>query len=184
MTDHNVEKKPGSFAILRQHYHETRPDHHPVPVVLPLVIVTGLAVVAFFLLDARAASMYDAWPDWVRNPARLVTDLGKSWWIITGSVIVIVSGIVLRRVASDESRQRLAAQAIAMGSYVLASVAISGLISNIIKRAIGRPRPEMFGDQGLFTFNPFMRDSAFESFPSGHATTDGAFWTALAMISL
>jgi len=61
-------------------------------------------------------------------------------------------------------------------------VALSGLISNIVKRAIGRPRPELFGDQGLFSFNPFMHNSDYESFPSGHATTDGAFWTALALL--
>jgi len=182
LTDHDVEKKPGPFAAMRQHYHETKPDHRPVPVVLPLLVVTALAVAAYILLDAHAASMYDAWPDWVRKPARFLTDLGKSWWIITGSVIIIITGIVLRLLPSDEARHRLAAQAIAMGSYVLASVAISGLISNIIKRAIGRPRPEMAGDHGLFTLNPFMRDSAFESFPSGHATTDGAFWTALALL--
>ena len=182
MTDHNVEKKPGPFAAMRQHYRDTRPNHHPVPVVLPLVIVTVLALAAYFLVDADAASMYDAWPDWVRKPARFLTDLGKSWWIITGSVIIIIAGIVLRLRASDQARRRFAAQAIAMASYVLITVAISGLISNIIKRAIGRPRPEMFGDHGLFTLNPFMRDSAYESFPSGHATTDGAFWTALALL--
>lgn len=167
---------------MRQHYRDTKPDHRPVPVILPLLIVTALAVAAYFLLDAQAASMYDAWPDWVRKPARFFTDLGKSWWIITGSVIVIIAGILLRQFSSDEARQRVGAQAIAMASYVLVSVALSGLISNLVKRAIGRPRPEMFGDHGLFSFNPFAHDSAFESFPSGHATTDGAFWTALALL--
>ncbi|UVC08433.1 phosphatase PAP2 family protein [Rhizobium sp. TH2] len=182
MTDHGVEKKPGPFAALRQHYRDTRPDHRPVPVVLPLLVVTALAVAAYLLLDPHAASMYDAWPDWVRKPARFFTDLGKSWWIITGSVVVIIAGILLRQFSSNEGRRRLGAQVIAMATYVLASVAISGLISNLVKRAIGRPRPEMFGDHGLFTLNPFAHDSAFESFPSGHATTDGAFWTALALL--
>jgi membrane-associated phospholipid phosphatase len=69
-----------------------------------------------------------------------------------------------------------------MASYVLISVSIAGLISNLFKRAIGRPRPELFGDHGLFSFNPFMHDSDFESFPSGHATTCGALWTALALL--
>ncbi|CAN7640049.1 phosphatase PAP2 family protein [Rhizobium sp. LjRoot254] len=182
MTDHGVEKKPGPFAAMRRHYRDTRPDHRPVPVVLPLLVVTALAVAAYFLLDAYAASMYDAWPDWMRKPARFFTDLGKSWWIITGSVIVIIAGILMLRFSSDKAHRRLGAQAIAMASYVLVSVAISGLISNLVKRAIGRPRPEMFGDHGLFSLNPFAHDSALESFPSGHATTDGAFWTALALL--
>ena len=69
-----------------------------------------------------------------------------------------------------------------MASYVLISVSIAGLIANLFKRAIGRPRPELFGDHGLFSFNPFMHNSDYESFPSGHATTDGAFWAALALL--
>jgi undecaprenyl-diphosphatase len=182
LTDHGVEKKPGPFAAMRQHYRNTRPDHRPVPVVLPLVVVTVLAVAAYFLLDSHAAGMYETWPDWVRKPARFLTDLGKSWWIITGSVITIIAGILLRQFSIDDTRRRIGAQAIAMASYVLISVAISGLISNLVKRAIGRPRPELFGDHGLFSLNPFMHDSAYESFPSGHATTDGAFWTALALL--
>jgi len=97
-------------------------------------------------------------------------------------VLIIVAGILLRQFSTEEHRKRLGAQAIAMASYVLISVAISGLISNIVKRAIGRPRPELFGDHGLFSFNPFMHNSDYESFPSGHATTDGAFWTALALL--
>jgi membrane-associated phospholipid phosphatase len=182
LTDHGAEKKPGPFAAMRQHYRDTRQDHRPVPVVLPLLIVTALAVVAYFLLDAHVASMYDAWPDWLRKPARFLTDLGKSWWIVTGAIIIILAGILLRRFSTVEARRRWAAEAIAIASYVLASVAIAGLISNLIKRAIGRPRPEMFGDHGLFSFNPFAHASEFESFPSGHATTAGAFWTALALL--
>jgi len=177
-----VEKKRGPFAAMRRHYHETRPDHRPVPVVLPLVVVTAMAVAAYLLLDPHAATMYDAWPDWLRIPSRFLTDLGKSWWIITGTILIIVAGIVLHRLADSTRIRRLSRQAIHMASYVLITVAISGLTVNIVKRAIGRPRPEQFGEHGLFTFNPFAHDSDFESFPSGHATTCGALWTALALL--
>ena len=182
MTDHKVERKPGPFAALRQHYRDTKPDHRPVPVILPLVAVTVLALVAYFLLDARAAALHANWPVWIEEPARFLTDLGKSWWIITGSVLIIIAGILTHRFATEDHRRRLGAQAIGMASYVLISVAVSGLISNLVKRAIGRPRPELVGDHGLFSFNPFMHNSDYESFPSGHATTDGAFWTALALL--
>lgn len=182
MTIEKHDEKIGPFAAMRRHYHETRSDHQPVPVVMPLLIVTALALSAYFLLDAHAGAMHDAWPDWLYRPARFLTDLGKSWWIITGTVIIIVAGIVLRQISGNVARRRFAAQAIGMASYVLISVSIAGLLANLAKRAIGRPRPELFGEHGLFTFNPFMHDSAYESFPSGHATTDGAFWTALALL--
>ena len=182
MTVEKTEPKSGLFAAMRRHYHETRPDHRPVPKALPLVVITVLGVAAFFLLDARAAGMAGIWPDWVRQPAAFLTDLGKSAWIITATVLIILGGIVIRSISASEVWRRHGAQAIGMASYVLISVSIAGLISNLFKRAIGRPRPELFGDHGLFSFNPFMHDSDYESFPSGHATTCGALWTALALL--
>ena len=182
MTVEKTEPKSGPFAALRRHYRETRPDHRPVPKILPLVVITILGVAAFFLLDVRAAGMHGAWPDWIRQPSLFLTDLGKSWWIITGTVLIIIAGTLLHRFSGNDDRRKLGVGAIHGASYVLISVAVSGLISNVIKRAIGRPRPELFGDQGLFSFNPFVHNSDFESFPSGHATTCGALWTALALL--
>jgi membrane-associated phospholipid phosphatase len=40
----------------------------------------------------------------------------------------------------------------------------------------------MYADHGLFSVHPFAHDSSFESFPSGHATTNGAFWAAMALL--
>ena len=182
MTVNKPEQKSGLFAAMRQHYRDTKPDHRPVPVILPLVVITALAVAAYFFLDARAAAMDGNWPAWIVRPARFLTDLGKSWWIISGTVLIIISGIVVRRFSADQRLKRLGAQAIGMALYVLISVSVAGLITNVFKRAIGRPRPELFGDHGLFSFNPFMHNSDYESFPSGHATTDGAFWAALALL--
>lgn len=182
MTVEKSEPKSGPFVALRRHYCETRPNHGPVPKVLPLLLITVLGVAAFYFLDARAAAMHGTWPGWIRQPSLFLTDLGKSWWIITGTVLIIIAGILVHRLSARENWRRLGAQAICVASYVLISVAVSGLISNIIKRAIGRPRPELFGDQGLFSFNPFVHNSDFESFPSGHATTCGALWTALALL--
>jgi len=182
LTVENTEPKSGPFAAMRRHYHETRPDHRPVPKMLPMIVITVLGIAAFYFLDAQAAAMHGIWPDWIRQPSRFLTDLGKSWWIITGTVAIIIGGILMRRLSAEDRWRRLGAQAIAMASYVLLSVAVAGLIANIFKRLIGRPRPELFGDHGLFSFNPFMHNSDFESFPSGHATTCGALWTALALL--
>jgi membrane-associated phospholipid phosphatase len=149
---------------------------------LPLIIITVLAAAAFYFLDAQVAAMRGLWPDWIRLPSAFLTDLGKSWWIITGTVLIIIGGVLIHRFSGEEARRRFGTGAIHVASYVLIVVAVSGLISNLVKRVIGRPRPELFGDQGLFSFNPFMHNSDFESFPSGHATTSGAFWTALALL--
>lgn len=182
MTVENSEPKSGPFAAMRHHYRETRPDHRPVPKAMPLIIITALGLVAFFLIDARAAGMAHSWPDWLRQPAILLTDLGKSWWIVAIAVPVMVGGALAYRYSNRETWRGYGARAIGMASYVVISVLLAGAISNLFKRAIGRPRPELFDGHGLFSFNPFMHNSDYESFPSGHATTCGALWTALALL--
>jgi membrane-associated phospholipid phosphatase len=69
-----------------------------------------------------------------------------------------------------------------IGAYLFTTVVFSGLLANLLKRAIGRARPDHFHDYGIFSFTPFSGHSAFESFPSGHSTTVGAFFAAFALL--
>ena len=52
-------------------------------------------------------------------------------------------------------------------SYLL----LVGLITQIIKHLIGRPRPNHSQLDGSFEFNFFATESSFHSFPSGHSST-------------
>ena len=52
------------------------------------------------------------------------------------------------------------------------AIVLSNIITNILKTAVGRARPNM--DAGAHSFHPF---SGSRSFPSGHATTVFAFTT-------
>lgn len=182
MTVDRTEAKSGLFAAMRRYYRRTRPSHGPVPKILPVVVVGMLAAAAYLLLDAPAAEMRGHWPGWLARPSRLLTDLGKSGWIIGGTLAIIAIGALVRRFSGVEERRRLGVTAIQTAGYIFLSVAGSGLISNILKRAIGRPRPVLFSDDGLFSLHPFSNSFNYESFPSGHATTCGAFWAALALL--
>lgn len=182
MTGHGAPKRPDSFAAMRRHYRDTKRDHRPVPVIVPLLVVTALALWAYALLDPFVASMAHSWPAVLRIPARAVTDFAKSGWILYWSAAIILAGAAVYHLSTHKTRRHVAAQAIQIASYIFISVAMSGLIANLVKRAIGRPRPEMFDDHGVFSVNPFMHDSDFESFPSGHATTAGALSMALALL--
>ena len=46
-----------------------------------------------------------------------------------------------------------------------------GLITQIIKHLIGRPRPNHSQLDGVFEFNFFTTESSFHSIPSGHSST-------------
>jgi undecaprenyl-diphosphatase len=177
-----TEKKTGRFHRYREHYHATRSEHRPVPVLYPFLAIAILAAIAFLFLDPLAAGQYGHWPAWLANGAAEITDVGKSWWILTLSGMAILSGWSYRRISSSEDARPVAAKVMSMASYIFISVGLAALIVNIIKRAIGRPRPDMFADHGLFSVNPFTWNFDFESFPSGHATVNGAFFMALALL--
>ena len=61
---------------------------------------------------------------------------------------------------------------------VFLAVALSGIITDIMKWIMGRYRPQKYFDDSLYGFDFFHFKAAYTSFPSGHTTT--AF--ALAMM--
>jgi undecaprenyl-diphosphatase len=177
-----TEKQPGLLARYRDHYRATRLEHRPVPVLYPFLAIAALVVVAFVFLDPLVGAHYGHWPAWLASGAAEITDVGKSWWILTLAAIVILCGWAFRRLSASKNAGRLAAGVTARAFYILSSVGLAALIVNTIKRAIGRPRPDMFADHGLFSFNPFTWNFDFESFPSGHSTVNGALFMALSLL--
>lgn len=94
---------------------------------------------------------------------QVATKLGEGYFLVS---ICCVFGIFLYSIRSSFHR----AAWLALSSFL-----ISGLISQILKIAFGRPRPFLAWDPrytgvAFEHFNPFKIDSNFSSFPSGHAT--------------
>ncbi|MDE1996093.1 MAG: phosphatase PAP2 family protein, partial [Rhizobiaceae bacterium] len=52
----------------------------------------------------------------------------------------------------------------------------------LLKYVIGRARPPLYEQYGIFAFKPFNGDFLFESFPSAHSANVGAFFVALALV--
>lgn len=141
-----------------------------------------LITVAAFFFDTTAISWVRAEPRWIQSLAADVTDVGKSGWIlVTAATLGLLMHMAGRRFTG--SRQRLRTITIVHACvFVFASVAGSGIIANLLKRAIGRARPTLIDEYGHFHFQPFAHDFDFESFPSGHSTTVGALSMALAIL--
>lgn len=103
---------------------------------------------------------------------QFATEAGEGmWWFIAGGLVFAVA--VLRK------RHNLARWAFAL----VAAQAAAGITLNLLKLAIGRSRPKLFLEQGIFTVEPFTYGYDYNSFPSGHATTcaAGAMVLALAL---
>ena len=66
--------------------------------------------------------------------------------------------------------------------FVLSSVCASGLACLAIKCVVGRTRPSLLFQQGLYSFEGFEVSARYLSFPSGHTTTFTAFVVALGLL--
>jgi membrane-associated phospholipid phosphatase len=105
---------------------------------------------------------------WLVQFSDLGDRLGKGESLVFLSLLLLGVGYGLKRPQwKDAGRQSLIAHGL---------VAVT---ANILKHAIGRPRPK-FMDTGKFQFSP-VSGSGWDSFPSGHAAASFAVATVLAV---
>jgi undecaprenyl-diphosphatase len=137
-----------------------------------LLFLLGFVVAVLLVsqVDIWASRGAIGWPDAWRAPFFAITDYGVSDWVLIPSlaifVIAVFAGHFLRGLP------RLASYEVSMlAGYIFVGVGLPGLVTNLIKRVIGRGRPDMFDQFGAFSFHNVVNDWTFQSFPSGHATT-------------
>jgi len=136
---------------------------------LPTAIGTAILGTAFVFLIDRPAELWLARhreanePAWLFDGMQWVTELGRSTWTFILAAILLVAGLLTRRA-------RLAGGAVVLA----ASVALAGILANLAKFLIGRSRPKMLRESGIFDLDPLSATYDWNSFPSGHASTGGA----------
>jgi membrane-associated phospholipid phosphatase len=109
---------------------------------------------------------------------RILTDFGKDEYVLS------VLGGLLIAVAIVAPALRGIQRALLLGlgtrlQFIFLAVAVSNLVTEVLKFCIGRGRPFVGGEANAFHFSHFAGNPAYYSFPSGHATT--AFALALAV---
>jgi undecaprenyl-diphosphatase len=145
------------------------------------LLLTALLAV-FFVLDPLLVPWQHALPRGVVHFFGHVTRFGKSDWILVTTGIFVIAMMLLDASALRlRHRARRTMRSLA-ALYVFAAVAISGIVSNILKYLIGRARPEHFTTNGDFSFDFFSDDASWAGFPSGHSTTAFALGVALALL--
>jgi len=146
---------------------------------LGLAALTALAIgILMVTADVTTIKLMPARGTASLWPLRLFTELGKSTyvlWALAGGLLVIL--LMLPRLAGH-ARQVLIAFGVRV-QYLFFSVLFAVLCGEILKYVIGRSRPFVGGEANAFYFDHFAGNPAFESLPSGHATT--AFALAFAV---
>lgn len=167
------------LKLRRSRYHEAPRS----PRFWPLAFLTvNLILIAFFLLDAPVGSYAVHTPNLLKPIGAMITDFGKSGWILFGSALLFFEGLAVVKLAPTLKARFQAIMVSHIAAYVFIAIAGSGLAANLLKRIIGRARPGLYEQWTSHGFHPFS-GSRFESFPSGHATTVGALFMAMALLA-
>jgi membrane-associated phospholipid phosphatase len=142
--------------------------------------ILGVLVV-LYQFDAPVSLWAQSWPQPIRDVFFATTDLGKSDWVlIPALVILLLSGLGM--LLLKDFRRQASVEVAMLSGFVFAAIAVPGLTANIIKRLIGRGRPEVLDVAGALDFQNVINDVAYQSFPSGHTTTAFAMCFALSFL--
>jgi membrane-associated phospholipid phosphatase len=169
-------------------------------------VVTGFF--AFLALFLAAKVLLDVWsitearhlPGWLVDLSGKLSAYGRSGWVLWPLAVLLLLGVFAGRSADVPSDRRVFATASLRLGFLLAAVALPGLLTAILKPLIGRARPYLTGQPDAFFYAPFayfrevfdgtvpFPEYAFGSMPSGHATTAvaiavafGALWPRLSL---
>jgi len=123
-----------------------------------LIVIAAIISYVFFDLPI-AIYFYSLKNGLINKGFKIITKLGTSGWILIPSFLIF---IIFRR-----KKEKFAQRAL----YLFCTVAISGIIVNIIKVITGRFRPKVYFKDGLYGFDFLHIDYEYLSFPSGHSAT-------------
>lgn len=118
-------------------------------------------VICYLFIDLPVARFCHALSQDTRNVFEWITKAGVSTGYLVAScgLFIFFRWIRVNRLHADRAL------------LFFSSIAVSGIVANIIKFLVGRLRPKMFFEKGLYGFEPFHIGYEFNSMPSGHATT-------------
>lgn len=140
--------------------------------VIPLTTLTAI-ILSYLFFDQKAV-----W--WVRDHVSYqdhekfttVTQFGDSTYYLIGLTLAFFVFRYLWKKPKWES----------ISLFLFASVAVSGIITDIFKVIAGRHRPSELLVNGTYGFDFFHIDRAMTSFPSGHTTTAFALAVAISYL--
>ncbi|WP_052726292.1 phosphatase PAP2 family protein [Devosia epidermidihirudinis] len=133
-----------------------------------------IGLLALSQIDVWASRGAIGWPEAWRAPFFWITDYGLSDWVLIPSLVLTIAFLVA--LLALRGRGKLVAyeatlEAALLSAFFFLGVGAPGLLSNLLKRLIGRGRPVEFDTNGAFSFHSVLNDWTYQSFPSGHTTT-------------
>ena len=139
------------------------------------IIVLMVAIDAWEISQMPKRGTPSLW--WVR----ILTDFGKDEYVLAALGVLLIAVALAAPAFRGIQRSLL----LGLGTrlqFLFLAVAVSNLVTEVLKYGVGRGRPFVGGEANAFHFSHFAGNPAYYSFPSGHATT--AFALAFAVSSV
>jgi undecaprenyl-diphosphatase len=154
----------------------------PIPWMVYALSAVNIVAIAFFILDVPLGQGAKTLPPHLIALANAVTDLGRLFWVLVMVSAVLGASFFAAARLSDSRRRFRLSYVERVAAYVATSVLSASIAVHILKFAIGRARPLVYGQYGIFSLHPFNGDFLFQSFPSAHSAHVGALFAALALL--
>jgi undecaprenyl-diphosphatase len=177
-----VDRNINFWTYMRNRYAARRTIHRRVPWKGFALSAVNVVAIAFFVFDRPLGLAARSLSPPLVSIAGDVTDVGRLAWILAGLATVLATGYLVRRRLWKVRRRFRMAYFTQMATYLGASVLFAAIIANILKFGIGRARPLLYEQEGIFSFAPFNEEFLHQSFPSGHSANIGALFMALALL--
>lgn len=178
----SIDRGPSFWGYLRKRYQARRTVHRRVPWKGFAFSAINAIAIAFFVFDRPLGQAANGLAPPLISIAGDVTDIGRLVWILCGLCTVFATAYLVRRRLWKVRRRFRLIYFGQMTAYVALSVLFTAIIANLLKFAIGRARPLIYDQEGIFSFAPFNMDFLHQSFPSGHSANIGALFVALALL--
>ncbi len=147
------------------------------------VTATLLALNALYIWVDRPLSVWlrDA-PVWLIDLFQAITVAGNSKYTLVPLAMVLPILLAARHGLRDGPEAARFGWMAAATAFLFAAVALSGILVNVIKVLVGRSRPKLLMEEGIYGFDPFSIGYDWASFPSGHANTVVALALAVGLL--
>lgn len=133
-------------------------------------IVLLVALFSYFFIDKSLALFFKYDFTELDRIFNYITKLGKSEFYLIVSFLLFAS---FYKKNSFIKRASL---------LIFSSIAVSGIITNLIKPIVARYRPKALFEDGLFGFSGFDIGYIVNSFPSGHSATSFSLFISLSLL--
>ncbi|HEY0123567.1 MAG TPA: phosphatase PAP2 family protein [Rhizobium sp.] len=177
-----IRRQSSLWRRLARRYDVHRSRHRPLPWLGYALATVNIVLLALLVFDAPLGQAAKSLPPHLIAVAGAITDIGRLVWILAAAIVALAIGLLIARRLSRTHGRYQAAHLIRKVAYVGFSVLSASIVVHLLKYAIGRARPPLYDQYGIFGFEPFHGDFLFQSFPSAHSAHVGALFAALALL--